>query len=91
MYIHCYHCLHQRAINQSLKVASYHLQKIINVLLLKSLPKLMFSKLNQFITFGIFWFLLNTQAYLVQMKVSNDKDHTGNMLMARQTHENVSS
>lgn len=83
MYIHCYHYLHQRAINQSLKVASHHLQKIINVLLLKTLPKLMLSKLEQFITFGIFWFLLNTQAYLVQMKVSNDKDHTATILMER--------
>jgi type III secretory pathway component EscU len=83
MYIHCYQYLHQRAINQSLKVASYHTQKIINVLLLKSLLKLMFSKLKQFITFGIFWFLFNTQAYLVQMKVSNDKDQTGDLVMER--------
>lgn len=83
MYIHCYHCLHQRAINQSLKVASYHGEKITHVLLLKSLPKLMFSKLRQFITFGIFGVLLNTQAYLVQVKVANDKDHTGDILMER--------
>ena len=43
----------------------------------------MFSKLKQFITFGIFGVLLNTQAYLVQVKVANDKDHTGNILMER--------
>jgi succinate-acetate transporter protein len=43
----------------------------------------MFSKLKQFITFGIFWFLFNTQAYLVQMKVSNDKDQTGDLVMER--------
>lgn len=83
MYIYCYHYLHQRAINQLLKVVSYHTQKIINVLLLKTLPKLMFLKLKQFIAYGIFWILLNIQAYLVQMKVSNDKDHTGNILMER--------
>lgn len=58
MHIHCYHRLHQRAVNQSLKVAPYQAQKIIYVLLLKSLPKLMFSKLNQFITFVFFEFCL---------------------------------
>lgn len=84
MSIRCYHCLHQRAINQSLKVVSYHGQKIINVLLLKGLPKLMFSKLKQFIKFGIFWILLNIQVYLVQVKVAHDKDHTGNILMERE-------
>lgn len=50
---HYYHCLHQRAINQLLKFASYHTQ-IINVLLLQSLRKLMGSKLEQFITLGTF-------------------------------------
>ena len=81
--VHSLLSLHWRAINRLLKFASYHTQKTINVLLLKSLPMLMFSKLNQLIAFGTFQFLLTMQSYLVQMKVSNDKDRTGNILMER--------
>lgn len=62
------------------------MQKIMNVLLLECLPKLIFSKLKQFTTFGMFWFSLNTQDYFSQMKVSNDKDYTGNILMKREMH-----
>lgn len=69
--------LHQRVINQSLKVASYHLQKIINVCSEQSSPKLMFPKLSQFITPGTLRLLSNTQAQHVQMKVSNDWAHRG--------------
>lgn len=29
MYNHCYHCLHRRAINQLLRVASYHMRRLL--------------------------------------------------------------
>lgn len=47
--------------------------QIINILLLESLRKLMCSKLEQFITLGIFWFLLNAQACLSKRKYQMTK------------------
>lgn len=54
VFIHCYHCEDRHALNQSQKIVLYRMQKIINALLCKSLPKLMFSKLKHLITFVIF-------------------------------------
>lgn len=63
--------------------------QIINVLLLQSLLKLMFSKLEQFITLGIFWFLLNAQARLSKCKCPMTKITNGTELMERSTHREL--
>jgi len=54
VFIHGYRYEDQHTVNQSQNIVLYRMQKIINALLCKSLPKLMFSKLKHLITFVIF-------------------------------------
>lgn len=70
------------------------MQKIINALLCKSLPKLMFSKLKHLITFVIFrvfFFLLNVQDCVTLIKTACNKVHTGNILMEKTDAQRVTS
>lgn len=78
--------------NQSQKIVLYRTQKIINALLCKSLPKLMFSKLKYLITFVIFWvFLLNIEDCLTLIKTVCNKEHTGNILIKKTDAYRVTS
>lgn len=65
------------------------MQKIINALLCKSLPKLMFSKLKHLITFVIFRVFFADCVTLI--KTVCNKVHTGNILMEKTDARRVTS